>query len=88
MTFSGPAASGAGATTYQWRLDDHSLLGSNRNITISKPAKFTLNVVDGNGCKATSPLTTFAWSPEYKLANSGVPQAKCQGVPLRLTIDA
>ena len=50
------------------------------------PSNYTNRITSYNVCYTK--LLRFAWSPEYKLANSGVPQAKCQGVPLRLTIDA
>ncbi|MDB2435973.1 S8 family serine peptidase [Schleiferiaceae bacterium] len=85
-TLSGPT----GMTSYQWYLGGNAISGAtSASLTATAAGTYSLSVVDGNGCGATSPLYTIttAANPVATIVNSGS-ALLCSGASTTLTAPA
>ncbi|MDB2573002.1 hypothetical protein N9X81_04685, partial [Schleiferiaceae bacterium] len=85
-TLSGPT----GMTSYQWYLGGNAISGAtSASLTATAAGTYSLSVVDGNGCGATSPLYTITTvaNPVATIVNSGS-ALLCSGASTTLTAPA
>ena len=82
-TLSGPT----GMTSHQWYFGGNAISGAtSASLTATTAGTYSLSVVDGNGCSATSPLYTIttAANPFATIVNSGS-ALLCSGASTTLT---